>query len=113
MALNNLTIVRTVTIPLSPCTGTFYGSMGIPYRHTIKRHYNINEPLNPDQFYYYWHFHRDAVPFPPLNERFMIQDPEVIRSRKRRRNEHGNEQSAFRDNERIPSNHKITNEELD
>jgi hypothetical protein len=113
MALNNLTIVRTATTPLPPCTGTFYGSIGVPCRHTIKRHYNTNEPLNPNQFHHHWHFHRDTAPLPPLDERFMVQDPEMVRPRRRRRNEHGNEQPALRGLRRIPSNHEITNEKLD
>jgi hypothetical protein len=43
----------------------------------------------------------------------MIQDPGVIRPRRRRRDEHGSEQPALRGYGRIPSNHKITNEKLD
>jgi hypothetical protein len=43
----------------------------------------------------------------------MVQDPEMVRPRRRRRNEHGNEQPALRGLRRIPSNHEITNEKLD
>ena len=40
-----------LTPELPPCTGTYHASLGIPCRHTMQRHMQTGEPLDPREFH--------------------------------------------------------------
>lgn len=96
--------VRNAPGPLPRCTGTYHGSLGVPCRHTMQRCMFANEPLNPAEFHLHWHFNRGAGPLPPMDDRYFVRDPAVLRSAVRQR---------IPGNRRIPSTHERRHAELD
>jgi hypothetical protein len=80
MANEQLQFVRQAPGPLPMCTGTYRGSLGIPCKHTMQRILFDNQPLDPAEFHAHWRYDRGADPLPPLDDRFFVRDPAVLRS---------------------------------
>lgn len=104
MAYEQYQKVRQAPGPLPMCTGTYHGSLGVPCRHTLQHCMFANEPLSPAEFHLHWHYDRGAGPLPPMDERYFVRDPAVLRSTVRQR---------VPGNRRIPSTHERRNAEVE
>ena len=79
MAYEQLQFVRQIPGPLPMCTGTYHGFLGVPCRHIMQRVLFDNQPLDPAEFHAHWRYERGAGPLSPLDDRYFVRDPAVLR----------------------------------